>query len=237
MINFYELLGVSRNASKDEIKASYRNMVKKYHPDVNKEEDAGKIIRSLNEAKTTLLDDDKRREYDRLLDGINNSKEFSTKKSNENNTYAQKTYQYREEYNEVYVTRWEYFIHYLKNSIDKTYIKIIKSILVGINFLFFSCLKSLIISIVYILYIVNDVMDYAVLFSFIIGLIYLFILKNVTTPDYIYFMPANVERFTIFTLISIVLETFKIIMLVKSTNFYVFFQNIEDKILIKVLNK
>ncbi len=233
MINFYELLGVSRDASKEEIKKSYRDMVKKYHPDVNKDSEAGKIIRSLNEAKSTLLDDDKRREYDLLLDGINNSKEFSK----DNKSYSEKTEQYKNVYNEVYVTRWEYFIHYLKNSIDKGYIKIIKTILVGINFLVFSIIKGLIISIVYILYAINDFIDYAALFSLIIGLIYLFILKNVTTPDFISFMSANVERFTIFTLISIILETFKVLMMLKSTNLYVFMQNIEDKILIKVLTK
>ena len=236
MINFYELLGVSRNASKDEIKTAYRNMVKKYHPDISKEEDAGKIIRSLNEAKTTLLDDDKRREYDTLLDEINTSKEFSSNKSNEE-SYTEKTYQYKQEYSEVYVTRWEYFTNYLKNSIDKKYIKIIKSILVGINFLIFTFLKGLVISIVYILYIINDFIDYASLFSFIIGLIYLLLLKNVSGPDYVSFMPANIERFTIFTLISIVLETLKIMMILKSTNLYAFLQNIEDKILIKVLTK
>ncbi len=236
MINFYELLGVSRDASKDEIKTSYRNMVKKYHPDINKDEDAGKIIRSLNEAKTTLLDDNKRSEYDRLLDDINTSKEFSHDKDN-SESYTEKTYQYRQEHSEVYITRWEYYIHYLKNSIDKRYIKIIKSILVGINFLVFLFLKGLIISIVYILYVINDFIDYASLFLLVIGLLYLLVLKDAVGPDYISFMPANVERFTIFTTISIVLETLKIIMMLKSTNLYAFLQNIEDKILIKVLTK
>ena len=71
MIDFYELLGISMDSTKQEIKTAYREMVKKYHPDVNKSEDSNKIIRSLNEAKEVLLDDEKRKEYDKLLNDGN----------------------------------------------------------------------------------------------------------------------------------------------------------------------
>ena len=56
MIDYYELLGIKNDASVAEIKKAYRDMVKKYHPDINKSSDASKIIISLNEAKETLLD-------------------------------------------------------------------------------------------------------------------------------------------------------------------------------------
>ena len=58
MMDFYELLGVKKDATKEEIKKAYRDMVKRYHPDVNKSDEASKIIISLNEAKETLLDDE-----------------------------------------------------------------------------------------------------------------------------------------------------------------------------------
>ena len=44
MMDFYELLGVKKDATKEEIKKAYRDMVKKYHPDVNKSEEANKIL-------------------------------------------------------------------------------------------------------------------------------------------------------------------------------------------------
>ncbi|MGN0992743.1 MAG: DnaJ domain-containing protein, partial [Bacilli bacterium] len=64
MMNYYELLNVDRKASEEEIKKAYRSMAKKYHPDINKSPEASKIIVSLNEAKDTLLDPIKRRDYD-----------------------------------------------------------------------------------------------------------------------------------------------------------------------------
>ena len=77
MMNYYELLNVDRKASEDDIKRAYRMMAKKYHPDINKSPEASKIIVSLNEAKDTLLDPVKRRDYDALLDDMANSKQYS----------------------------------------------------------------------------------------------------------------------------------------------------------------
>ena len=80
MVDFYELLGIKRQATKEEIKKAYHSMVKKYHPDINKSKEANKVIISLNEAKEILLNDEKRKEYDKLLDNIIHSKQFSSNK-------------------------------------------------------------------------------------------------------------------------------------------------------------
>ena len=55
--DFYEVLGVSKNASKDEIKSAYRKLAKKYHPDINKDPDAPKKFEEVQEAYDVLYDD------------------------------------------------------------------------------------------------------------------------------------------------------------------------------------
>lgn len=64
--DFYAALGVSENASEDEIKKAYRSLAMKYHPDRNKEAGAAEKFKDVNEAYQTLSDPKKRQEYDML---------------------------------------------------------------------------------------------------------------------------------------------------------------------------
>jgi curved DNA-binding protein len=64
--DYYETLGVPRDASAQDIRRAYRKLARKYHPDVNKEPDAEDRFKQISEAYEVLRDDDKRARYDRL---------------------------------------------------------------------------------------------------------------------------------------------------------------------------
>ncbi|KAJ8769514.1 hypothetical protein K2173_005117 [Erythroxylum novogranatense] len=63
--DFYSVLGVSKNASKSEIKSAYRKLARNYHPDVNKEPGAEQKFKEISNAYEVLSDDEKRSLYDR----------------------------------------------------------------------------------------------------------------------------------------------------------------------------
>lgn len=64
--DFYEVLGVPRDADKDEIQRAYRKLARRYHPDVNKDPAAEERFKEINEAFSALSDPDQRARYDRF---------------------------------------------------------------------------------------------------------------------------------------------------------------------------
>lgn len=64
--DYYEVLGIERNASKDDVKRAFRRLARQYHPDVNKEADAEVKFKEINEAYEVLSDDEKRARFDRF---------------------------------------------------------------------------------------------------------------------------------------------------------------------------
>ncbi len=74
--DYYQILGVSRDAALDGIKKAYRKLARKFHPDISKEADAEARMKEINEAYAVLSDTEKRAAYDQLGRGYRPGQEF-----------------------------------------------------------------------------------------------------------------------------------------------------------------
>ena len=74
--DYYDIMGIKRGASQDEVKRAYRKLARKYHPDVSKEADAEARFKDLGEAYAVLKDPEKRAAYDQLGANWKTGQEF-----------------------------------------------------------------------------------------------------------------------------------------------------------------
>ena len=70
IITHYDVLRITAKATIEEIKHSYKILAKKYHPDINKEDTAKEDFLLIYEAFTTLIDKERKREYDKFINKI-----------------------------------------------------------------------------------------------------------------------------------------------------------------------
>jgi len=64
--DYYDILGIGKNATKEETKKAYKNLARKYHPDVSKEQNAAERFKEISEAYAVLSDDEKRQQYNQF---------------------------------------------------------------------------------------------------------------------------------------------------------------------------
>ena len=80
--SYYEILNVSPDSTKSEIKKQYRKLARMYHPDINSSLEAEEMFKEINKAVDVLLDDDKRKSYDRLRSNYTFAKKPNPDSSN-----------------------------------------------------------------------------------------------------------------------------------------------------------
>lgn len=88
MKDYYKILEISINATKDDIKKAFRSLAKKYHPDRNPDDkDALKKFQEVNEAYEVLSNEDSRKEYDKKISSFKqgNNKQTTSKNNRTNN--------------------------------------------------------------------------------------------------------------------------------------------------------
>ncbi|MBQ2984537.1 MAG: DnaJ domain-containing protein [Candidatus Gastranaerophilales bacterium] len=86
--DYYEILGVARDASASAIKSAYRKLARKYHPDVNKSSDAQEKFKDINEAYEVLGDENKRKRYDQLGSSWSQGADFNVPPGFENFNFS-----------------------------------------------------------------------------------------------------------------------------------------------------
>lgn len=183
-MNYYELLGIKENATKEEIKQAYKRQMKKWHPDINKSAEAPKMSIKLNEAKETLLDDDKRKNYDLSLhqeinDNYNKYNHHKKDDTPDSSVY----YEAYEEAEKV--TKWEYFKDYLKFSTASKWRKLLAVIGVFLESLLCFILKVFIIGLAYL----SQLCSFLIMMTFnllapILGILLLIVLFTILTEGF-----------------------------------------------------
>lgn len=224
-INYYDLLGVKKDATPEEIKKAYRMQAKKWHPDINKNENAPKISKQLNEAKEILLNDIKRKEYDEYIEQTlspkyQNLKEKEQRKETTN--HHQQQSQSTTNYSKETYTKWEYFQNYIKYYQTSKPKKVIAIILVILETVVCGFLQFINYLLAVILSYMGNFISYIA--SLILGLYMLYIVYSITAntstaPQSNFFWAITIMNVILMGLI-IIMPGFILKILIEKTPIY-----------------
>lgn len=124
IVNYYQILGVSVNATQEEIKNAYRKCVKMYHPDINHDPEAEDIMKEINEAYDVLSDLGKRKIYDTSIN------------ANTNQNTAYDSYAHSREENEYDLEEFiKKYLKYIRMSGNDNLGEALDVLLFGLSFL------------------------------------------------------------------------------------------------------
>src|ERR1700710_1365138 len=88
-VDYYQVLGVPKNATEDDIKKAYRKLARKLHPDLNpNDKEAHKKFQQINEANEVLSDPEKRKKYDQYGKDWQHADQFEKTKQSSQNNYS-----------------------------------------------------------------------------------------------------------------------------------------------------
>ena len=229
-INYYDLFGIDKNASNEDIKKAYRNLAKKWHPDLNKDPKAPEMAKKINEAKEILLDENKRKEYDNYLNNYkNDAYDNINKRQEQDGTKPSYTEEQGNNYEEKTYTKWEYFKLYLKYYKKSKPRKVLACILVFLETLLCLILDGINLLFAYLIAYFGYYLAILLLIGGIL-LIFLIIIKgavNTSLPpntsfDYIIMLASSVLSITFAFFIKNILNLFANIIPVKISKLNLF---------------
>lgn len=168
-MNYYDVLLVDRKATQDEIKLAYRNLMKHYHPDICKEENADKMSKDINNAMDVLGNVDERIKYDEYLRSLDDKtfENFKRNKRQRNTEYDDSSFnQSYYEYEAPVNNKWDYLFYFLKNGNMNHFAKDLLGLLTIVWF-FISWIIKTVLSIF--AFIVSIVAGFAALWASITG--------------------------------------------------------------------
>src|ERR1700712_5675542 len=94
-IDYYKILGLSTNATEKDVKAAYRKLARKYHPDLNPNDtEANKKFQQLNEANEVLGDPEKRKKYDKYGENWQHGEEYEKAQQQARQQQGRQQYNY-----------------------------------------------------------------------------------------------------------------------------------------------